>query len=183
MGNGGPLTFVDLSTGKHHTNRFATYLPPFTATSLPHWGVIGASVSHRHGGIRIDPQLRPSDVEDGLSNTLLIGEMRVNLFLMGEGAIAQPQPGDRLGFWSGFGTDTVRSAAFPLARDKYSSDAIVPDGFGSSHPSGINMLFADGSARRLKFELGVADGPRLGSLLQKLAHRRDGEMVSSMSLE
>lgn len=179
--NGGHLSFSDPVSGKPNLNPSAAYSFPFTATTLPHSGLVGASKSYAHRRTVIDRPLRPVDIRDGLSATLLIGEKRLNYQLAANAGHSLPQPGDMLGFNSGFGTDTIRTGAFPPARDEF-TDRIVTDGFGSAHPASLNALFADGSVRPLRYSLDAGKEDSL-SIMQRLCHRQDGTAVPSTSFE
>jgi prepilin-type processing-associated H-X9-DG protein len=135
--------------------------------------------SRRHESVSsissVDRPLRMADISDGLSHTFLIAEKRVNAERLGDRAQGgTSQPGDQHGFVSGYGPGTIREALFPpmpdyprgeiyavgksfdgswgdgTLRDKTGQFA-TPDGFGASHVSGFNVLFADGSVRHLRF--------------------------------
>lgn len=108
-----------------------------------------------------DQPLRLTQIPDGTSQTILVGEKRLNLNLLG-----QAQEGDTFGYASGFDNDTVRSAFInnplgPVGRDlvgryAFSSSGApiqVVDGFGSAHPSGCNFLFADGHVSYVRYDV------------------------------
>jgi len=180
-GNGGHLGFVDAATGKVIRGKNAPGAPNLTSLDVPHTGTVLLNRSFRFGGQLIDQPLSPNQVLDGLSTTLLLAEKRTNLGLLGE-----PQPGDRLGFCSGFGIDTIRTGGVPPARDARSSSETVFDGFGSSHSSGFNALFADGSVRTLSYDPGQPAAGAIGSSLttmQALCNRADGLPISARDLE
>lgn len=120
-------------------------------------------VSSSQTSSTINP-LRLADITDGLSTTLLIAEKRVNSDRLSHQVQGTSQPGDQFGYASGFGTDTVRMAEWPPLPDyprgvvylvrntpPVPSDPVsIPDGFGSSHLTGFNALFVDGSGTRPK---------------------------------
>lgn len=106
------------------------------------------------------------DIQDGASNTLMIGDKRLNLNRLG-----QPQDDDNEGYTAGWNEDTIRSTDLPPAPD-YSAD--LGDGeklFGSSHPSVLNISMADGSVRTISYDI-ESDVFRL------LGDRADGETFS-----
>jgi len=123
----------------------------------------------------VDPLLTPNQITDGVSYTLLIGEKRVDCRALGK-----PQVGDRFGWTSGFGNDTIRTASYWTSWPPCSprippaqlyamngpiSDAVRPysdckypspvgyEGFGSAHPYGMNALFVDCSVRGIRYDV------------------------------
>jgi prepilin-type processing-associated H-X9-DG protein len=115
----------------------------------------------------LGPPLRIADITDGTSTTLLVGEKRLNLYYAG-------QPGrsdDNEGYASGNDWDTMRNANYPPARDtREAGDENGFGNFGSSHPAGMNVVFADGSVRHVAFSVAPTVFARLGS-------RADGQPI------
>src|SRR5437868_6124702 len=126
------------------------------------------------GALRWGPTgRRPEEIPDGLSNTLLLAEKRLNL--------AQARVGrnydDDFGPFGGCDWDVLRTCRVPPAPDYtgrvggakwpkgYSPDT-GGSAFGSSHPGGLNAALCDGSVRFLAYTirpavfaaLGTADG-------------------------
>jgi prepilin-type N-terminal cleavage/methylation domain-containing protein/prepilin-type processing-associated H-X9-DG protein len=165
-----------------YDNNFANPSP--TATMLqdytPQAPPIRNGIFVKNLGLAVnDPILRAADVRDGASSTILIAEKRVNRLLIRGGAFAAPQHGDRMGYFSGFDNDTLRSgfrlpaADYPrgvLAADPATgfpgeplpaslpappgvAGFAVADGFGSAHPTSMNALFCDGSVRKVSYGL------------------------------
>lgn len=124
------------------------------------------------------------------------------------GFYKQPQFGDRLGFVSGFGVNTLRSGGRRPVRDTDSDAEITIDRFGSAHPYSMNALFADGSVRQISYSIpdipvvaqvwtplmlpfGVQSLPSPPNppnsmyltLLQRLCHRSDGQKVELTQIE
>jgi prepilin-type processing-associated H-X9-DG protein len=122
------------------------------------------------GAIRANgfgPPVRIADITDGTAMTLLLGEKRLNLFYLGR----SDRKDDNEGYTAGNDWDTMRDANFPPARD--TNQASEEGGyaeFGSSHPSGLNAVFADGSVHHLAFTISPTVFARLGT-------RGDGQPV------
>lgn len=109
-----------------------------------------------------------SMVTDGLSNTTLIGEKRLDPRYYAGGTWD-----DDAGWIDGWDGDTMRSTLFLLLRDApRPNDDLLTDGngFGGVHPSGMNALFGDGSVRQIRYGLDPV-------LFTRLGHRSDGGIV------
>jgi prepilin-type N-terminal cleavage/methylation domain-containing protein/prepilin-type processing-associated H-X9-DG protein len=146
----------------------------------------------------IDAPLRPRDVTDGLTYTMLLGEKRLN-----QAHLGQPQLGDHMGFVSGYGTTTLRTGALAPARDTNDGAVTLTDQFGSAHRDSMNVLFGDGSVRAVRYDIsedlqvcvvwlpplrdrGIE--PLIGkqyppnalwtTLFQRLCHRSDGGTIN-----
>jgi prepilin-type processing-associated H-X9-DG protein len=126
-----------------------------------------------------DP-VKASHITDGMSNTLVISEKVVRSDLIAgaitpSGAVSYS---DDRGWSDGWDPDTVRSTGFQPISD--SDQGICYNGnsniaryctgqdadvffFGSSHPSGINAVFADGSVHPISFDVNVLVFNALGS--------------------
>jgi prepilin-type N-terminal cleavage/methylation domain-containing protein len=104
-------------------------------------------------------------VTDGSSNTLLIGEKRLNIQNLGK-----YQNDDNEGYSSGWDHDVMRytdRAPLPALRH---ADAHGDGRFGSSHPSGFNIVLTDGSVRFLSYTIDV-------TIFKYLGERSDGQTV------
>jgi prepilin-type N-terminal cleavage/methylation domain-containing protein len=113
------------------------------------------------------PPLRIADITDGTSTTLLVGEKRMNLYYLGK----IPRSDDNEGYTAGNDWDTMRNTNTPPARDaRAASGENGFAGFGSSHPSGLNTVFADGAVHHLAFTINATVFARLGA-------RADGQPV------
>jgi prepilin-type N-terminal cleavage/methylation domain-containing protein/prepilin-type processing-associated H-X9-DG protein len=109
--------------------------------------------------------LRMRDLPDGSSQTLLAGDKRMNVAMLG-----QPQDDDNEGYTAGWNSDTVRETSRPPAPD-YSGTGDGDEVFGSSHRGGINAVFADGSVQFISFHIDA-------SLFEHLGHRLDGKVAN-----
>jgi len=131
------------------------------------------NLSDDSGAIRANgygAPIRIDDITDGASTTLLVSEKRMNLFYIGKGNRSD----DNEGYSSGNDWDTMRSSNNPPAPD--TNAPTLENGFanfGSSHRSGINAVFADGSSHRILFSIDPIIFSRLGS-------RADGQPVSGV---
>jgi prepilin-type N-terminal cleavage/methylation domain-containing protein len=119
-------------------------------------------------------------IEDGTSNTLLIGEKFVRPDRY-EGGMA----GDDRGWSDGWDPDTMRSTCFPPMQDAdigdpantgnlYWESADVLN-FGSAHAAAFNCAFVDGSVHSINYDIDPTTFDRLGD-------RRDGEVVDTSNL-
>jgi prepilin-type processing-associated H-X9-DG protein len=144
------------------------YLPPLTGGKITH-ALCDYAASNKEGtGIVQQFKItRIAEITDGTSQTLLVGEKRMNLYYLGS-----KQTDDNQGYTSGWNLDTVRKTSRPPGPD-YS--APTGDGlgmFGSSHPGRFNALFADGSVRPISYTI-----DRLTFSL--LGNKRDGQVIPS----
>jgi prepilin-type N-terminal cleavage/methylation domain-containing protein len=111
---------------------------------------------------------------DGLSNTLLLGDKRLNVQYIG-----QFQSDDNEGYTSGWDHDVVRETErgnpitgyLPLP-DYVSSSGDGAQRFGSSHPGGLMVALADGSIRFIRYEVDPKTWYGLGN-------RKDGNPISN----
>jgi prepilin-type N-terminal cleavage/methylation domain-containing protein len=110
---------------------------------------------------------RIANVTDGTSNTLLVGDKRLNLAHLG-----QPQDDDDTGYASGFDADVSRYTDRPPAPD-YS--APTGDGnlrFGSSHTGLFNVVLVDGSVHGIPYSIDPTAFAYLGN-------KSDGQVVNA----
>lgn len=122
-----------------------------------------------HGLLFLNSKVRYNEIYDGSTTTILLGE-----------AITSPK---ELGWVSGTRatlrntSEIERAAVFlrtaPTAGEAEAEEGPGPlfvGGFGSYHPSGVNIVFADGSTRFISDSIGP-------ELLRKLGNRADGEII------
>jgi len=153
----------------------------------------------------IDTVVHVREVKDGLANTIMVAEKRMNSNFYGK-----PQFGDSSGFCTGFGAATLRSGGLNPAVDFQTNEPdTATDRFGSAHPYSMNALFADGSVRQISYQISdslqilpvytpmlqnvfkIPPAPSppnppnsIGiTLFQRLCHRADGGTISFKDLD
>jgi prepilin-type N-terminal cleavage/methylation domain-containing protein/prepilin-type processing-associated H-X9-DG protein len=140
----------------------------------PTWGMPGngrdAPVTRRPNGSSLrGGSVRPANITDGISGTLLLGEKCLNLARLNKG-----QADDDAGWVEGWDWDIIRWCFLPPLTD-YSSLATAPGGlfaterssFGSSHPGSFNSAFCDGSIKTVEYTID-------GRAFQQMGSRDDG---------
>jgi prepilin-type N-terminal cleavage/methylation domain-containing protein/prepilin-type processing-associated H-X9-DG protein len=95
----------------------------------------------------------------GLSNTLLVGDKRLNLQYIG-----QYQGDDNEGYSSGWDHDVERYTNQQPLPDYAASGGDGAQRFGSSHPNGFNALLCDGSVRSIRYAVDVNLFANLGNV-------------------
>jgi prepilin-type N-terminal cleavage/methylation domain-containing protein/prepilin-type processing-associated H-X9-DG protein len=108
------------------------------------------------------------DITDGTSSTLMVAEKRMNKALLG-----QQNTDDFIGYTCGFDDETVRKTNLAPAPDFTGSGTL--DGgkmFGSSHPSGFNAVFADGSVHSISYAIDPL-------LFSYLGNKSDGQVINA----
>ncbi len=111
------------------------------------------NLSDGSGAIRgngFGPPLGIADIQDGTSTTLLVSEKRLNLYYAG----IVNRSDDNEGYTGGDDWDSMRSANLQPGPD--TNQPTTENGFaefGSSHRSGIVVLFADGSVRHVAYTI------------------------------
>jgi prepilin-type processing-associated H-X9-DG protein len=106
---------------------------------------------------------------DGTSNTIFVGEKRLDLKAMGT-----YQCDDNEGFTAGWDWDGVRWGNNPPKKDPNANDACEVL-FGSSHPGMANFVFGDGSVRSVRFTVDQV-------VFQRACVRNDGLPLDWSSL-
>jgi prepilin-type N-terminal cleavage/methylation domain-containing protein len=108
-----------------------------------------------------DP-VRLTNIPDGASNTLLVGERNFNVARRGESW----QWDENNGYFDGYDWDVIRWGYEVPARDR--RDASYYDSrFGSSHPAGVLFVLGDGSVRMISYNVSL-------TTFQRLCNRKDG---------
>jgi prepilin-type N-terminal cleavage/methylation domain-containing protein/prepilin-type processing-associated H-X9-DG protein len=110
-----------------------------------------------------------ADITDGTSNTLLVGDKRLNRQLLG-----QPQPDDDTGYASGFDADVSRYTNIAPAPDYNAPTGDGEKRFGSSHTGGFNVVLADGSVRMISYTIDPV-------VFSYLGNKSDGQVIDPNS--
>jgi prepilin-type N-terminal cleavage/methylation domain-containing protein len=109
-----------------------------------------------------------ANITDGASNTLLVSEKRLNLNFLGQ----EDATDDSQGYTAGWRNDTMRKTTRPPQRDYRAPFGDGQGIFGSSHPSGINALLADGSVHSISYSIDKLT-------FQLLGNESDGQPLPS----
>lgn len=116
-----------------------------------------------------DSPISSRKVRDGMSKTALIAEKYVHI----RDYATVRDPADDRGWSDGWDYDTVRSAICPPFQDQ-KRDFAVPTvrniALGSAHAGGFNCVYGDGAVHFLNYQIDPI-------MLNRLAHRRDGQLV------
>ena len=93
------------------------------------------------------PQIGLHTLLDGTSNTILVGEKRIDRMALGTF-----QCDDNEGFTAGWDWDAIRWGNDPPMQDRKGFDQCEVL-FGSAHPAGANFVMADGSVRMISYQV------------------------------
>jgi prepilin-type processing-associated H-X9-DG protein len=144
------------------------------------------------GVLYLNSCIRPEDVSDGTSQTILLGEKKVHLGGLGwmsgtratlrnSGIRPNTSANGALGQTLSFvddvpseGPNPDEVVKLPDGRVTFRSLVDPVGGFSSRHPGGANVSFADGSVRFLKDTIAT-------SVMTLLGNRADGELLDSSS--
>ncbi len=111
-----------------------------------------------------------AQITDGSSNTLVIGEKRLQPSLYDVGDWH-----DDRGWSGGWDFDGLRSTVCQIGPDEDDGSELAAYRFGSAHSAIMNSGFADGSVRPISYEIDL-------ELFNTLGHRTDGRVVDMGSL-
>ncbi len=155
------------------------YDPPVTGGEMTHALCdYAASNLEGTGVVQQYEPTRIAQITDGTSQTLMIGEKRLDLLQMG-----RPQPNDGEGYTAGFDEDTVRSTNEAPMQDYWGG--VYDDGyhFGSSHTGKFNALLADGSVRPIAYSIDLGTFQNLGRYRADRACDRQRRMVKRVMID
>ena len=107
---------------------------------------------------RYEPK-RMADLVDGTSQTLLVGEKRMNRNLLG-----MWQEDDNEGYTAGWDEDTMRRTDLIPAADYSAATGDGEEKFGSSHSGVFNAALADGSVRSISYSIDATVFGYLGNI-------------------
>ncbi len=135
------------------TRRAATIYHGYAKTDYAGCAGDGASMNGAIVERRVAPPVRISDLFDGTSNTLIVGEKQQNVDNFGaSGGDNEP--------WvnAGWDQDDIRwgRLTLPPAPDSdypHEPPTYWSDRFGASHPAAFNAAFADGSVRSISYSV------------------------------
>jgi prepilin-type N-terminal cleavage/methylation domain-containing protein/prepilin-type processing-associated H-X9-DG protein len=175
-----PMTLVYLQAyGPEYLDSFPppqpsqviTALCDYAASNRENTGVVVRTAGSPEDGPNPQPNTTFASITDGTSNTLLLGDKRMNRALLG-----QRQDDDSEGYTTGFDSNTVRTTSQPPAPD-FNNASLPPNGqylFGSSHTGGFNAVFADGSVHFIPYSINA-------TVFSYLGNRSDGQVIDGSS--
>jgi prepilin-type N-terminal cleavage/methylation domain-containing protein/prepilin-type processing-associated H-X9-DG protein len=103
-----------------------------------------------------------TDIEDGASNTILLGEKAIDPARYNTGGWHYDEP-----IFTGGSCGTGRSGTAVLHDSEAGATGTYPNNWGSIHPGGAQFVFADGAVRSLAFG---TDGALVYALLTPNGH-------------
>ncbi|MHB1036494.1 MAG: DUF1559 domain-containing protein [Pirellulales bacterium] len=143
-----------------------------------------------HGVFFLNSHVRYRDIEDGASQTIFVGEKRIeertDSPTFHHDRSAQDEEDGGLSSWASGTRSTLRNTGSPITIGNRQPNLAVEDkpadekaaeklllrvgGFGSFHPGGVLFSFGDGSVHFLSENIDA-------TLLQQLGNRADGKLL------
>jgi prepilin-type N-terminal cleavage/methylation domain-containing protein/prepilin-type processing-associated H-X9-DG protein len=123
------------------------------------------------------PFVRIADVIDGTSNTVMVAEKQMNVRTFGR-SLDDNEPYSRAGWngdWEVYRWGAASSSPAKDYRGDDDDDDTAAHRFGSSHPSGFNVAFADGSVRHVRYSINA-------TTWERACVRNDGQVYSLSDL-
>ena len=174
----------DLDHSKIHTTIVPTYYCPTRRTIELYKGNAKSDYAGNTGtsttnGVFVQSRLgwtKMTQIIDGTSNTLLVGETRVHLkYLTGGGDCCSDNESAYLAGWSDDVGRDGNKVPLPDIMDMAIPSDQADGFFGSSHPNTWNGALADGSVRTMKFGIHPA-------IFRGFCVRNDGVVVNQNDL-
>ena len=135
------------------------------------WGLNGGVIIRSNNAAGNDPgyqgRMNFSQVRDGLSNTVMLGEKAVfPMFYEGDLHFS-----DNLGWRSGYNSNAIRWGNELLVSDRSAEQSPTTEElrFGSAHPSGASFVYVDGSVHFISYSVDLLP-------YQNAAHANDGDV-------
>jgi hypothetical protein len=100
----------------------------------------------------------PSEVIDGLTNTLFVAEKGIDLAFLGKF-----QKDDDAGFIDAMDHDILRYTSISPLRDTF-TNARTTNTFGSSHTGTFGCLMGDGSVKSVNYSISIPAFQAMGSV-------------------
>jgi len=119
-----------------------------------------------NGLVAVKSEFTPSDIKDGLSNTIIIGERYQNPDHYDTGTASD----DDQFQYVGFDQDSVRFANSSCLPRQDTAGATLPRMMGSAHAGNLRYAFCDGSVHTVSYSIDAETYRRLGN-------RKDGLTV------
>lgn len=117
-------------------------------------------VSKVNGIVYLRSEIAVASITDGTSNTYLFGEKYLKPESYNGSSGAAYDGGDNETAYTGYNNDINRTTIQPPRRDQAGYAAILI--FGSAHPNGFNMVFADASVRAINYTIDATTHRYLG---------------------
>lgn len=143
------------TVGVVDTTPVAVYYVPARRSAALYNGLAkidyAGNAGNDHNGVLVrgpNARVRYLDISNGLGNTVLVGEKRLNPLMFGR-SLDDDESYARPG-WDDF--EIQRVGDVPPARDEPLEGSVRPSpAFGSPLSSGFNCVFADGSVRHVRY--------------------------------